>query len=139
MLKKFSKLKAGLLVLSLAIMLALTPTGTALAVDAWLQPSLDKMLSWGVLNGDANGDLHINDPISRAEFTAMVNRAYGYDETAPTPFTDVAARAWYAEDIAIGYGTGYFNGTSPTLAEPESSLTREQAITVLARDRKSVV
>ena len=134
MLKKFSKLKAGLLALSLAIMLALAPTGTALAVDAWLQPSLDKMLSWGVLNGDANGDLHINDPISRAEFTAMVNRAYGYDETAPTPFTDVAERAWYAEDIAIGYGTGYFNGTSPTLAEPESSLTREQAITVLARN-----
>ena len=46
----------------------------------------------------------------------------------------MAARAWYAEDIAIGYGTGYFNGTSPTLAEPETALTREQAITVLARN-----
>lgn len=131
---KFSKMRGWLAALALSLMLTLAPAQTALAVDAWLQPSLDKLLGWGVLNGDANGDLHLNDPISRAEFTAMVNRAYDYDETAPTPFTDVAARAWYAEDIAIGYGTGYFNGTSPTLAEPETALTREQAITVLARN-----
>ena len=77
-------------------------------------------MSWGVLSGYADGDLHINDPISRAEFTAMVNRAYGYDETSPTPFTDVSTAAWYAEDIAIGYATGYFKGSSETIAEPEN-------------------
>ncbi len=125
------------IVLALTLMLTLSIgllARPALAVDAWLQPSVDKLMSWGVLSGYADGDLHINDPISRAEFTAMVNRAYGYDETSPTPFTDVSARSWYAEDIAIGYATGYFKGASDTLAEPENSLTREQAITVLARN-----
>ena len=128
--QKFT-LAALALALTLSLGLLARP---ALAVDAWLQPSVDKLMSWGVLSGYADGDLHINDPISRAEFTAMVNRAYGYDETSPTPFTDVSTAAWYAEDIAIGYATGYFKGSSETMAEPENSLTREQAITVLARN-----
>lgn len=135
---KFSRLRKRLAKLAFSLALALSLTVClalpAQAADEWLQPSLDKLLAWGVLNGYADGDLHINDAISRAEFTAMVNRAYGYDESVPTPFTDVSARDWFAEDIAIGFGTGYFNGTSATLAEPNSALTREQAITVLARN-----
>ena len=106
----------------------------ALAVDAWLEEPLAKLQSWNVISGDTTGNLHLNSPITRAEFTAMINRAYGYSTRNNIPFTDVARSAWYSDDIAIGYGTGYFSGTSATTAEPDATLTREQAVTLLARN-----
>ncbi len=119
--------------LALALCLFCLP-GTASAVEAWLAEPLAKLQSWNVISGDATGDLHLNSPITRAEFTAMVNRAYGYTQRATVPFTDVPRSAWYSDDIAIGYGTGYFSGTSGTTAEPDATLTREQAVTILARN-----
>ena len=127
--------KPAALFLSAALLLSsIHWTPPAAAANEWMQDSLDKLTNWGVVLGDEAGGLNLDAQITRAEFTAMVNRAYGYTETTSTPFNDVLPSAWYADDISIGYNTGYFSGTSPTTASPGLSLTREQAIAVLARN-----
>ncbi len=123
---------ALLLCLSLALSVPVLPTPSASAAD-WLTPYLDKMVSWDVVKGDGNGNYNTGNVITRAEFVAMMNRAYGYNDLGTMPFTDVTPWDWFYEDINKAYTAGIFQGTSDTTAEPYAPITREQAITLLAR------
>lgn len=122
--------------LSLVMVLTLLPAAIVPASAAsWMEPYLEKLVSWGVMRGDSTGDLHPDRTLTRGEFVVLVNRAFGYDDTsASVPFRDVKASDWYYDDINIGYTTGYFNGTSKTTASPKNSVTREQAAVLLARN-----
>ena len=125
---------AALLLSALMLFASVHFTPPAAAGNEWVMDSVNKLTSWGVITGRDTGDRQLNAVITRAEITAMVNRAYGYTEVGEIPFTDVPSSAWYADDIAIGYNTGYFSGTTETTASPDGSLTREQAIALMARN-----
>lgn len=100
----------------------------------WMTPYLEQVQDWGVMRGDAQGNLNEDRNITRAEFVTLVNRAFGYTEESPSnPFTDVNPNDWFAEDISIAYQAGYFNGTSANTASPYSLVTREQAAVLLGR------
>nr|WP_325257495.1 S-layer homology domain-containing protein [uncultured Oscillibacter sp.] len=99
----------------------------------WMEPYLEQVREWGVMRGDASGNMNADREITRAEFVTLVNRAFGYTEVGPHTFTDVAPNDWFAEDISIAHQAGYFNGTSPTTASPMSPVTREQAAVLLGR------
>ncbi len=123
-------------VLALALILGLLP-GMALpaqAADHWAMPYAQQLVDWGVMRGDTSGALRLGSSITRAEFVAMVNRAYGYDKLDGMPFTDVRSRDWFYDDIDIGYNIGYFKGTGPNTAAPNDPLTREQAVVLLSRN-----
>ena len=133
---KRNLLRRGLAgVLTLALLLSLLPSTLVTARAAsWADPYVETLVEWGVMRGDVGGNMAPDRSITRAEFVTMMNRAYGYTKLGSMPFTDVRVRDWYYEDINIGYNIGYFQGTSPTTAEPNSSLTREQAAVLLARN-----
>ncbi len=97
---------------------------------------LEKLNGWGVVNGYADGQLHPERMVTRAQFVAMINRAYGYDKVGEHPFKDVTPGAWYADDIAIAYNVGYFTGTTASTAAPNDFLTRQQAMTLLAKNMR---
>lgn len=120
-------------ILSLALILALLP-GTVLPAQAahWAMPYAQKLVDWGIMRGD-NGNLALDRAITRAEFVAMMNRAYGYTRLGSMPFPDVSTRDWYYEDINIAYNMGYFKGASG-YALPKANLSREQAAVLLARN-----
>lgn len=130
--KKWTKWLTGWACAALAALvlaLALPPVNAA----SYMQPYLDKVVDWGVMRGDLSGNLNEDGNISRAEFVAMVNRAFGYTKTGPTPFQDIEATDWYAEDVGIAYNIGYITGTSANRFSPNASVTREQAAVILAR------
>ena len=95
-----------------------------------------KIMEWGVANGYSDGLFHPERLVTRAQFCAMINRAYGYRETYPgdLPFRDVDPTAWYYDDISIAYRMGYLTGTSASTANPEGYLSRQQAMTLLAKN-----
>jgi len=93
----------------------------------YTEPYMKRMEELGLLQGDADGDLRPGDPITRAEFVTIINRAFGYRSAGGHPFRDVPGTAWYAEDVDIGYTEGYITGTSPTAFSPNLSITREEA------------
>ena len=129
-----TRLLSAMLSLVMALSVLSASIVPASAAD-WMEPYLEKLVSWGVMRGDSSGNLHPDRTLTRGEFVVMVNRAFGYDDTsAAIPFKDVKASDWYYDDINIGYTTGYFNGTSKTTAARKNSVTREQAAVLLARN-----
>ena len=102
--------------------------------------AIAKLSEWGILRGYSDGLIHPERAVTRAQFLAMLNRAYGYSDAGKHPFKDVPDTAWYADDVAIAYTAGYFVGTeggaSATEASAEELLTREQAMTMLCRNMR---
>lgn len=148
--KRIQKRCAPFLSLTLAASMLLSPVSPLLAHAAaadddyddydgsynYAQTALDKLSEWGVMRGDDLGNLNPDALITRAEFVAMINRAYGYTETGDNSFQDVPENAWYADDISIAHQVGYFNGTSETTAAPDDTLTREQATLLLVKNAR---
>ena len=124
--------------LAVALLIGLLPAtvlpNTALAADSYLDPYLNKMVEWGFMRGDIDGNLNPNNGITRAEFVTIINRAFGYDQGGSTPFTDVPSTAWYAEDVGIAYHQGYITGTSANTFSPLITITREEAAVILTRN-----
>ncbi len=128
--------RACALLLCTAMLLGILPTlqPEAQAASSTQQLSLDKLVSWNIMRGDQYGNLEPNRAITRAEFASMLNRTFGYTKTGAQPFRDVVTSDWYYDDISIAYTAGYFQGTSKTTASPNSTLTREEAATLLCRN-----
>ncbi len=124
------------LILSLCLALSFIPAPPHTAEAAYSDGAMDQLVNWGVISGYPDGSLRPERSLTRAEFVAMVNRAYGYSDAGETPFTDVPLAAWYHDDIGIAYNAGYFNGVSSTSAAPNKQLTREQALVLLARNMR---
>ena len=100
----------------------------------WAQDAVNDMASRKVINGYADGTFAPNGDITRAEFAAIIIRVLGLPEiTGGSSFGDVAANDWYCGSIetAVDYGliTGYLDGTFC----PNDEITREQAMTIIAR------
>ena len=122
-------------VLCLALMLGLLPAAGLVQMAGaahWAEPYAQKLVDWGIMRPELASDL--GTTITRADFVAMCNRAFGYHILGGTPFVDVPYTEWYAEDIDIAYNAGYFTGTSDTTAEPNGTLTREMAAVAVARN-----
>lgn len=98
----------------------------------WADPYLDQLVDWGVMRADQTDKP--DAPLTRAEFMAIINRAYGYREMGEMPFEDVSEGDWFYDDVAIAYNAGYMKGTSKTTASPNAHLTREQAVCILGRN-----
>lgn len=136
--KRRARKRLAAFVLALALMSGLLPFFPAVpdaAAADWMQPYLDQMVEWGIMQGNSSGNLNPDRQITRAEFVTLVNRAFGYTEMdEKNPFTDVPDDAWYSEDIRIAHKAGYFNGTSDSTASPLSLMTREQAAALIGRN-----
>ncbi len=127
--------RVSALLLTLAMLIGLMPqwSGEAQAAS-YMQPYLDKMVNWGFMRGDIQGNLRPDNNITRAEFVTIINRAFGYKKIGTTPFKDVKESDWYSDDVAIAYNVGYINGTSKSTFSPTKEITREEATVILARN-----
>ncbi len=104
----------------------------------WARESMQKMYDQGILSGDAEGNMHPNRAVTRAEFISMLNRAFNYTQYTggELPFTDMTGEEWYATHIRVAYSQGYFSGVAPDLAGATQPITREAAAAMLCRNLK---
>ena len=109
--------------------------GTSDIDGHWAKTALEEFIKEGYLNGDGNGNYMPNGTMTRAQFSAIVNRILRYtDESADiSKYRDVSASAWYRADLAKALAAAYLSGTSADTMSPEASITREQTFVILAR------
>ena len=125
-----------------AAALLLSPTGALGASPSdfvdfpndWSQGAMTAAVENGLLGGVGDGRIAPQGEVTRAQMAAIINRAFGAEKTASlTGYTDVAANAWYATDMAKAVQMGTFSGSGNGLLEPDRAITREEAFSVLAR------
>ncbi len=120
------------LLLAAVLLLGIAPGLTTPTSAHWADEYLDKLVDWGVIRPDqANNP---DKPITRADFMAIVNRAYGYTQKGEIPFTDVSPYDWFYDDVSIAFNAGYISGTSATTVSPNYPLNREMAVFILGRN-----
>ncbi|MGI6488338.1 MAG: S-layer homology domain-containing protein [Syntrophothermaceae bacterium] len=99
----------------------------------WAEDNISTMLGTGVVGGYPDGTFKPNRSITRAEFTTIVNRAFGtFDESADAAFTDVKKSDWYYRQVASGKAAGFISGYPDGTFKPNTAITREQSAVILA-------
>ena len=86
----------------------------------------------GFMNGTSSTTFEPNTMVSRAMFVTVLYRFAGSPPVnSSTPFTDVPSNAYYYNAVRWGYSEGIINGVTATTFAPGSTVTREQAFTLL--------
>ncbi len=99
----------------------------------WARGAIASAVASGLTKGYPDGSFKPENPITRAEFFALVNKAFKVTEAAPASYTDVAADAWYAPVVAKAKAAGYISGYADGSIRPESNITRQEAAVVLSK------
>ena len=100
------------------------------------QPAIEALIARGIINGMGNDSYVPDETMTRAQFAAIVVRALGLTPKANSVFKDVSANEWYAPYVGTAYTYGIVNGTSATTFNPEGTITRQEAATMVARAAK---
>ena len=100
----------------------------------WYASAVQAAVENGLLIGDNHGRLRPQDSITRAEMAAVLNRAFGtYKTTSIQRFRDVKTTDWFYKDLQMAYHMGTYEGTSASTMAPRRDISRQEAMTVVAR------
>ena len=127
--------------LSLAVSASAANTTTRKATDfkdydrtAWYAEAVSAAVDNGLLYGKSSTIIDPNGDMTRAEMAAIINRSFGCYKVADiSQYKDVAKSKWYYKDVALAVQMGTYNGRSNSSMAPDSPITRQEAMTVVAR------
>ncbi|MFC3747616.1 immunoglobulin-like domain-containing protein, partial [Paenibacillus sp. GCM10012306] len=104
----------------------------------WSKAEVNDLASRLVVFGTDKEHFTPTRDITRAEFAAIVVRALGlkHGDSKGNPFSDVKDTAWYAESIQTALEFGIIDGYNGGKFGPMDPITREQAMTMIARAMK---
>jgi hypothetical protein len=135
-----SKLKKDTVVLEIITMFLLQ-AGIALAqpLDVeghWAQYQILEWLDKGWAECDQDGMFRPNAKITRGEFMAFANEAFGFKDTVPINFSDVVPDDRYEKDVARAVAAGYISGFDDGTVRPDKHISRLEVAVILARIAK---
>ena len=127
--------------LSLAVSASAASTTTRKATDfkdydrtAWYAEAVSAAVDNGLLYGKSTTVIDPNGDMTRAEMAAIINRSFGCYKTADiSQYKDVFKDKWYYKDVALAVQMGTYNGRSASSMAPDAPISRQEAMTVVAR------
>lgn len=103
-------------------------------VGHWSQAEVNDMSDRLVIQGVSDTEFRPDATITRAEFAAIVVRGLGIQPAASAKqFSDVSDSDWYAGVVQAAVNFKLINGYEDGTFRPNQSITRQEAMTVLAR------
>ena len=127
--------------LSLAVSASAANTVNRKAADfkdynakSWYAEAVSAAVDNGLLYGKSATVIDPNGDMTRAEMAAIINRSFGcYVKADISKYTDVAKSKWYYDDVAMAVQMGTYNGRSASSMAPDAPISRQEAMTVVAR------
>ena len=127
--------------LSLAVSASAANTVNRKATDfrdfdksAWYAEAVSAAVDNGLLYGKSATIIDPNGDMTRAEMAAIINRSFGcYAKADISKYKDVSKDKWYFKDVAMAVQMGTYNGRSNSSMAPDAPITRQEAMTVVAR------
>jgi hypothetical protein len=99
----------------------------------WATQFIQELSQRGVIAGFPDGTFHPEEAVTRAQFAAMVNKAF---QKAPQrqaiAFADVPSNYWASSAIQQAYTIGFLSGYPGNRFEPNQAIPRQQVLVALA-------
>jgi len=111
------------------------PNFSDVGADYWAYPFIQTLAASNVIVGFPDGTFRPDKPVSRAEFAAMLQKAFHPQpvrQLSPSGFSDVPANYWGEAAIRSAYEGGYLAGYPNNLFLPNQKIIKVQAIAGLA-------
>lgn len=99
----------------------------------WAGKQIKSFLEKGFVSVHKDGSFKPNEPITRADFVAIANKAFGLTEKDKTSFKDVKPGDTYYNDFLIARKAGYITGNPNGTALPKGYMTRQEYAVILTR------
>ena len=102
--------------------------------NAWYADAVSAAVDNGLLYGKSSSIIDPNGAMTRAEMAAIINRSFGcYKAADISQYKDVSKSKWYYKDVALAVQMGTYNGRSSSTMAPDAPISRQEAMTVVAR------
>ena len=124
-------MKKRVLALITVMVMVLCFIPTAFAAD---DEAILEVTSLGIVRGDGNGNLRLEDDVTRGEFATIVTRLMGYDDIVigrGTKFSDVPESHVHSGAIALMSEFGYINGDGKGHFFPDNAITVQDCLKIL--------
>lgn len=99
----------------------------------WATDFIQALSSRGIIKGYPDGTFKPESPVTRAEFAAMIGKAFSKDKVRnAVGFADVPSSYWAYSVIQNAYQIGFLSGYPGSVFRPEQKIPREQVLVSLA-------
>ncbi len=123
-------------VLSAAPVIAQTQTQTQFAdvpAGHWARQFITSLADRGVIAGFPDGSFRPDEPVTRAQYAAMVRGAFSQSAVrGATSFVDVPPNYWAAAAIREADTMGFLSGYPGNIFQPDQNIPRAQVLVSLA-------
>lgn len=101
---------------------------------SWAQSCITQLASNGIISGYPDGTFRPNASVTRAEFAAMVNKAFPNAQRTRNSiqFNDVPSNYWAYTAIQTASQTGFLSGYPGQVFKPNQNIPRAQVLVALA-------
>ncbi|APB32860.1 hypothetical protein GlitD10_0546 [Gloeomargarita lithophora Alchichica-D10] len=118
------------------MILALATPGFAFSdtQNIWANTCIQQLANRGIIGGYPDGSFRPNNPVTRAEFATMVNRAFlsGSGARGGASFQDVSRNFWAYDAINQAAGAGFLSGYPDGTFRPGQNIPRVQVLVALS-------
>ncbi len=99
---------------------------------------MDLLSELEIMAGDPDGNLRLDDYVTRAEFAKVAVNSSSYKNTVATalkvsPFSDVTYKHWAAPYVQVAVVNGVCEGYTDSTFKPDNLVTFEEAVTMMLR------
>lgn len=103
----------------------------------WAEPFIKVLVEKGIIAGYPDGTFKPDQPITRAEFAALLNKAFDLQPVrAARKFKDVPAKFWASDVIQKAYQSGFLAGYPNGTFAPKQNIIRIQSLVSLVNGSK---
>jgi hypothetical protein len=99
----------------------------------WADRNISAAMKLRMINGYANGKFQPNASVTRAEFTAMIARAFGLGESAASASFKDTSSNWAAGYIDALADKGVIGGYPDGSFKPNATISRAEMVAIIAR------
>ncbi|MBU7582964.1 MAG: S-layer homology domain-containing protein [Nostoc sp. TH1S01] len=108
-------------------------TFTDVSSNYWAAQFIQELSQRGVIAGFPDGSFRPEEAVTRAQFAAMVNKAFSKaPQRQAINFVDVPSNFWASSAIQQAYTIGFLSGYPGNRFEPNQAIPRQQVLVSLA-------
>lgn len=102
--------------------------------DYWAAQFIQELASRNIIEGFPDGSFRPNEAVTRAQFAAMIRKAFpnAQDVRTPINFADVPSNYWGYQAIQDAYTSGFLAGYPGGTFRPNENIPRAQVLVSLA-------